>query len=405
MDFSRIELDDGQRSFAEEVRELLAECLSEEEQDRQYRVGSGFDETLHMALGSKGWLMPTWPVERGGAGLDPLRARVLELELRHAGVSNMTILSLRSVWPAVEKHLDAELVEELRPKVARGYVRFCLGYTEPDGGSDIASAKFRATRDGDEWILSGSKIFTTEAQNSQFIFLLTRTDPTRPKHEGLTMFLVPTGSPGIEIQAIRTFGGERTNIVFFDDVRVSDRFRLGAVNGGWAVLRGPLDEEHSLGGAESALEDLSIGGSDYALVLAKALQVATDWASTAVREDGRKVSEDDAVKMRLGMAATDVEVARSTPGPMGRVFGSEALIRGAADLLDLVGTDGLLMATSRRPNGLNELEFAHRYAQGTATYGGTVEVFRDMIAQHVLGLPRLDLPGRKVFLQNPPTSR
>jgi len=404
MNFSRIELDEDQRSFTEEVRGLLSECISEEEQDRQYRDGSGFDETLHFALGSKGWLMPTWPVEHGGAGLDPVRARVLELELERARVSDMTLLNLRAVWPAIEKHLDAALVAELRPGVARGYIRFCLGYTEPDGGSDIAAAKLRATRDGDDWILNGSKIFTTEAHNSQFIFLLTRTDPTRPKHEGLTMFLVPTASPGIEIQAIRTFGGERTNIVYFDEVRVSDRFRLGPVNGGWTVLRGPLDEEHSLGGPKSGLEDLSIG-SHYADVLARAVQVAADWAATAVHAYGRKVSEDDAVKMRLGMAAADVEVALSTPGPMGRVFGSEALIRGSADLVDLVGADGLLTATSRRPNGLNELEFAHRYAQGTATYGGTVEVFRNIISQHILGLPRLDLRGRKAFLQNSATPR
>ena len=100
-----------------------------------------------------------------------------------------------------------------------------------------------------------------------------------------------------------------------------------------------------------------------------------------------------------------MEVALSTPGPMGRVFGSEALIRGSADLVDLVGADGLLTATSRRPNGLNELEFAHRYAQGTATYGGTVEVFRNIISQHILGLPRLDLRGRKAFLQNSATPR
>ena len=136
----------------------------------------------------------------------------------------------------VEAHADPGLRDELKPQVASGEVRFCLGYTEPDGGSDIAGAKTRAVRDGDEWVINGQKIFTSNAQNSQYVFLITRTDPTLPKHKGLTMFLVPTSSPGFERQPLPTIGDETTNISYYSDIRLPDRYRIGEVNNGWSTF-------------------------------------------------------------------------------------------------------------------------------------------------------------------------
>ena len=118
------------------------------------------------------------------------------------------------------------------PRVFSGHVRLCLGYTEPEGGSDVATCKTRAVRDGDCWVINGSKMFTTGAHNCQYVFLITNTDPDAPKHKSLTMFLVPLDSPGIEIQGIRTVDGDRTNIVYYSDVRVDDKYRLGEVNDG-----------------------------------------------------------------------------------------------------------------------------------------------------------------------------
>ena len=111
-----------------------------------------------------------------------------------------------------------------------------LGYSEPDSGSDVASIKTRAIRDGDEWVINGQKMFTTLAHEANYVFLLARTNPDVPKHKGLTMFLVPLDSPGIEIQPVHTVGGERTNATFYNDVRVSDHFRIGEVDGGWDVM-------------------------------------------------------------------------------------------------------------------------------------------------------------------------
>jgi alkylation response protein AidB-like acyl-CoA dehydrogenase len=286
--------------------------------------------------------------------------------------------------------------------VADGSVRICLGYTEPDGGSDIAAAKVRAVRDGDEWVINGSKIFTTGAQDATYCFLITRTDPELPKHKGLTMFLVPMATPGIEIQPIRTYGGERTNVVYYGDVRIPDRYRLGGVNDGWSVLHGPLDAEHSL---REKSDDLPIAGR-YAMHMNDALRGVVEWARDSRRPDGSRVIDDPTVLMRLGRIAMDMEVVLSTPAPMGRVRRGDVTVEDSALLMDLMGPEALLSRGTPGAPAEGAVEFAHRWAQGVPTYGGSVEVFRTMIAQHVLGLPRPMLPGTKAFIpsRRPPST-
>jgi 3-oxocholest-4-en-26-oyl-CoA dehydrogenase alpha subunit len=398
MDLSVVALDSDQRAFAARVRGFFAEHVTPEVLQHERATGDGFSEQVHLALGQQGWIMPAWPAERGGADLDLVRTRILELEMERARTPGVTLSTTRLVVSAVAKHADASIREDLLRGVAEGGVRFCLGYTEPDGGSDIAAAKVRAVPDGDEWVINGSKIFTTGAHNCQYTFLITRTDPDLPKHKGLTMFLVPLDVPGVEIQAIRTYGGERTNVVYFGDVRISDVYRLGAVNDGWSVLRGPLDAEHGARGA-AARKLADVGqGRQYALELARALEVAAEWAATP-GPDGTRPADDPYVRYRLGQVAIDVEAALVTPDMAGRVKASEALISGAAALTDLLGPAGVLCEGTPEAPGGGQVDFAHRFAQGTATYSGTVEVYRTMIAQHVLGLPRPNYPGARVLVQ------
>ena len=400
MDFSRVQLSAEQRDFRDEARSFLTAHVTDEVLEEERRTGSGFSERVHMALAARGWIMPTWPAERGGAGLDPVRASLLDLEMRRSRMPTVTLSTTRLVVRAVERFAVPDLAAGLLAGVAAGTVRFCLGYTEPDGGSDIAAARTRAVSDGEEWVINGSKIFTTGAQNCQHVFLITRTDPELPKHRGLTMFLVPLASCGVEIQAIRTFGGERTNIVYYSDVRISDRYRLGGVNDGWTVLRGPLDAEHSLSpdGSPARIGETS-AGAHFLQVLERALDSALTWACTTTRADGSRPIDDRAVRYRLGQVAMHMEAGLVTPGPMGRVKGSDALVHGAAELMDLAGPATLLSDGSPGAEDCGAIEFAHRFAQGTATYGGTVEVFRQMIAQHVLGLPRPTYPGSKMLVR------
>jgi 3-oxocholest-4-en-26-oyl-CoA dehydrogenase alpha subunit len=394
MDFSSVVLTDAQQAFADEVRAFLDEHLTEEVYARRREQAYDFDDELYRALGGQGWLWPRWRREDGGAELDDVCVRILETELeaREAPLLSGTPL----IWPGVEAHARPDLRDELKPQVARGTVRICMGYTEPDGGSDIAGAKTRAVRDGDEWVINGQKIFTTGAQYCQYVFLITRTDPTLPKHKGLTMFLVPLSTPGIEIQALHTIGEERTNIVYYGDVRVSDRYRIGEVNNGWSVLHGPLDAEHYIGDTASKLDDVSPSGH-LAHHFERSVEAAVRWAQDIPGRDG-PVAEDHAFLARIGRLLTELEAGTCTPGTMGRVKGSDLTRLGCEDLIDLVGPAATLPRGADGAIADGVIEFAHREAQHTATPGGTVEVFRTIIAQHDLGLPRPDYPGRKVFL-------
>jgi 3-oxocholest-4-en-26-oyl-CoA dehydrogenase alpha subunit len=384
VDFSRVELDDATQAFGVEVRNFCDEYVTVDVLDEEFRTGSGFNERLHKALGERGWILPTWPRQEGGAGATRLQAALLryELEAHHAPMISLGTTML--ILPAVLHWAGADLKADVLPKVAAGDVRFCLGYTEPDSGSDIAAARTRAMRDGDEWVIEGQKIFTTGAQNCQYSFLLTRTDPDAAKHKGLTMFLCPLEDA--EIRPIHTLGGERTNMVFYDSIRVADSHRLGPVNQGWTVLLGPLNAEHALGEGAGAVT-LEERGGMYGRSAATALNVAVEWARTA-GPDGLRPIDDPVVRQRLARAALDVETATISAGPAGRVISSDAAIRVNEDLIDLVGPRGLLPRGTDGAIGDGWLEYAHRFAQGTATYGGTTEVFRNIIAERFLGLPR-----------------
>jgi alkylation response protein AidB-like acyl-CoA dehydrogenase len=386
MDFSRVDLDPENAAFLEEVRAFVDEFVTDEVLAEVRRSGSKHDATVLQEMGRLGWLLPRRPREQGGAGLSKLHAELLEHELNRSHVPMMVIGTTSLVLAAVEKHCPPDLAEEVRAGYAAGRTFICLGYTEPDSGSDIAAARTRAVRDGDGWVINGSKMFTTEAHHCQYTFLITRTDPEVRKHRGLTMFLVPLDTPGVEIRELPTIGDERTNVVYYTDVRISDRYRMGEVNGGWAVLRGPLDEEH---GEDRHREvgSLSIAGEAPGHLLVEVLDAAVRWATTPA-DGGSRPIDDAAVRDGLGWIATEVDAAAAVPDPFGRVSTAEALIRSSAELLRIVGPRALLRrgAAGAIEDGI--FEETHRMAQAPAIRGGTIEIFRNLTAQHVLGLPR-----------------
>jgi alkylation response protein AidB-like acyl-CoA dehydrogenase len=276
------------------------------------------------------------------------------------------------VATAVHTFGSAELRNEVLAKTLSGHYRLCLGFTEPDGGSDVATCKTRATRDGDGWIINGSKMFTSNAHHAQYVFLLTTTDPSRPKHQNLTMFLVPLDAPGVEIQPIRTVDGDRTNITFYSDVRVEDRYRLGAVNGGWTVLRQALDAEHGTVERDTSGLHKIATMTEHALLLADAVDHVAETADLS----------DDTVSFRLGRSVARLEATLSTPGMFGRVAIAAALREISPELMDVQGTAASLASDEL------DAQYLFRLAVPTGIYGGTLEVFRNMIAQHALGLGR-----------------
>jgi len=282
-----------------------------------------------------------------------------------------------------------EQKRDILPRALRGEIIIVLGFSEPESGSDVAAAKCRAVRDGDEWVINGQKMFTTNGHIADYVFLLTRTNTDVPKHKGLTTFLVPMKQPGVEAQAVYTLSGERTNITFYTDVKVPDSCRIGGVDEGWKVMTVSLQDEHSAG---------------YAAHSDRLLEHAEAWARAATDEGGRPRITDPDVRQRLGRAATEVEVAQllqrraawmgneglvpEAEGPMAKLFSSEMLTRQAQDFTEMLGPDGLRSYFDPTAPEGGRIEHAMRFSLGTTTYAGTSEVQRNIIAQRGLGLPR-----------------
>jgi 3-oxocholest-4-en-26-oyl-CoA dehydrogenase alpha subunit len=383
MDFSRVPLAEEQ-AFLDEVRAFLRTHVTEEVRRRDRETGDNFDEGVHLAMGAAGYLEAEWKQEAEG-GFDRVRRRIWELEKRRAHAPWVTWGTTALVARSVTAFGSPELQSEVMPGVFSGHVRLCLGYTEPEGGSDIATCKTRAVRDGDGWVINGSKMFTTGAHNCQYVFLITNTDPDAPKHKSLTMFLVPLDLPGIEIQGIRTVDGDRTNIVYYSDVRVDDKYRLGAVNEGWSVLRAPLDVEHgAVAAAADGLDDVSIL-MHQAGFMAEALDAA---ATSVGRVDaaGQRLLDDGSVAYRLGRCAARMEAAYSATGIFGRVALAQTMRDISPDLMDILGSASALPIGTDGAADNGSSEYVYRFAPLAGIYGGTLEVFRNLIAQHVLGL-------------------
>jgi alkylation response protein AidB-like acyl-CoA dehydrogenase len=385
MDFSAVILDDEDIAFWNQVRDLLDEHKPEVD-EHEWRTGDGINVELYQALGRRGWLMPWLPVEAGGIGASKVQIAILAKELLAYRVPQNAYSNTMQVQVLVEEFGCPELKAEVLGGVPRGEVRFCLGYTEPDAGSDLANVRTRARQDGDEWVVAGQKMFTTTAQHAHYALVLARTNPEAPKRRGLTTLLVPLNSRGVEIRAIHTLGGERTNMVFFDDVRVPDRYRIGAVNDAWTVMSSALKIEHGRG--DSAASGFDVGGGlNFTRALATALDAALEWSRTPGR-DGARPIDDPLVRAKLAGIATTVEMARLPTGPVGRVLSSDVLIRDAAELLSLVGAQSLIRRGEDGAVEGGHLEYIHRFAQGTSIYGGTTDIHRSMIAERYLGLPR-----------------
>jgi 3-oxocholest-4-en-26-oyl-CoA dehydrogenase alpha subunit len=385
MDFSRVALSHEDQAFQDELRAFLDTIVTDEVIARDRQTGENFDEGVHLALGDAGYLAADFKDEADG-GLSRVRRRIWNLEIGRAHTPWFHWGTTAMVARAVEQFGSPELKAEVLPKVLSGQFRLCLGYTEPEGGSDVATCKTRAVREGDGWIINGSKMFTSNAHNAQYVYLITNTDPDAPKHQSLTMFLVPLDTPGVEIQPIRTIDGDRTNITYYSDVRIDDRHRVGEVNGGWAVLRDALNDEHgTVEREDDGLQKLA-AMTEHLLLLAE-----------AVDNVAARAGNDDAVKYRLGRSIARMEAAMSTPDMFGRVAIAQTMRDVAPELMDILGTSATLPIGTEGAADDGGAEYIFRLASPTGIYGGTLEVFRNMIAQHVLGLgrPNYSPPGKQ----------
>jgi len=386
MDF---ELGDKSEAFRAEARAFLDEALTPELVERLYRSGVAHDDDFTRQLRERGWLAPGWPTEWGGQGRDGLELLALGEEFQKAGAPHNGIGTTMMVARLIREVGTPEQQAEILPRALRGEIVIVLGFSEPEAGSDVAAAQTRAVRDGDEWVINGQKMFTTNGHIGDYVFLLTRTNPDVAKHKGLTTFLVPLKQPGIEAQAVFTLSGERTNIMFYTDVRVPDAWRIGEVDEGWKVMTYSLQDEHSAGFA---------GDSE------RLLEHAESWASGSVDADGSRRIDDPDVRSRLARAATEIEVARLLQrraawmaheglvpvgeGPMSKLFSSESYERQAEDFASMLGPDGLRSYLEPTAPEGGRIEHELRFSLGTTIYAGTSEIQRLIIAHRGLGLPR-----------------
>jgi alkylation response protein AidB-like acyl-CoA dehydrogenase len=378
------DLGDDARAFANEVDEFFEKTLTPELKAKAHYSWDGHDPGVHKKLAQAGLLYPDWPREFGGREAGPyLMAAASQVWEEHgwthhaAGTTGMVGVILRRFG-------SDEVKREVLSKVAAGEAICSLGYSEPGSGSDVFAAKTRATPEGNGWRIDGQKMFTSGANISDYVLMLTRTDPDVPKHKGLTMFIVPLDSPGITVQPVHTFQDERTNITFYDGVKIPDSYRLGEVNQAVRVMSAALELEHGGG----------FGTAQRHMVHA-AEELCRD-----VRHEGRPLIENDAAQVRLARATLHAAISEVLQhralwagvmkkpnagfGPMAKLFSSEKFLKDSADLLNLTAPHSL----SKRDGPAGFLNQCYRHSQGTTIYGGTSEVHRSLIAERALGLPR-----------------
>jgi len=382
--------------YRQGARDWVAKHVDPAWAEQQRTSGSYHTPELHALLAAHGWLGAGWPAEYGGTSNNPDMAAALFQELDAAGLhldgwATTSMISNTLLHTATEEQKRTYVGGALR-----GEIIIVLGYTEPDSGSDAAAAKTRSQRDGDEWLINGQKMFTSTAHRGTHVFMLTRSNVDVPKHKGLTMFMVPLDSPGVEIRAVHTLGGQRTNATFYTDVRVPDAARIGPVDGGWGVMHVALVFERGGGG----------GGRRSGPSLAE--RVAS-WARQTRRDDGTRVYDDATVRERLARIAIDAEVSRllglrtawvsatgglpGTEGSAAKLFSAESAQRQHWDLLDILGAEAVLNREAGDAPLTAAVEEAWRRGVVGTIYGGSSEIMREIVAERVLGLPRVRSRG------------
>jgi len=385
------ELDAAQAAWLAEVRGFLhanvTPALRSEVAEHGLELAGGEVASFRRKIGDRGWFGLNWPAEYGGLGLGATYQHLLMREFEYWGVPGPD-LTVTSVAPMIMRHGTEQNKLEFLPPIARGELTCAVGYSEPEAGTDLAGLRTRAVRDGDEWVITGSKIWNSGAQRSTHEWLCVRTDPDAGRHRGISVIMVPIDSLGVQIRPLYAWSGYRTNEVFFDAVRVPAGNLIGEVNRGWTYITGALDLER---GALTNAGDLR-----------RALDDLTELAGRATR-DGSVPLHTSGFRRRLAQADADVEAAElmgyqassllesgvipTVEVSVEKIFTSELRQRIADLALDLLGPDGLVAYRTAEAPQDGKFERLYRVAPLMRFGGGTNEVLRDVIAQRGHGMP------------------
>ena len=391
MDFTFTE---SEQRLRQELQQFLKETLppdwdggGTDLSDDNFAFGQQFNEKL----AERGWVAPAWPKQYGGLGATHVEQAIFGEELAyHRAPRGGRIFGVGMIGPTLIVHGTEEQKARHLPGITRGEILWCQGYSEPGAGSDLAALQTRAVRGGDDYVINGQKIWTTQAHRAQWMFMLARTDPNVPKHKGISFFLVDMATPGITVRPILNIGDRHEfNEVFFEDVRVPKENLVGGENRGWYVAMTLLDFERSSIGAAAASR--------------RTLEEMAQYADETKANGGRVV---DAGWVRQGLAELfiETEVARlmsyrvasmqqkgQAPhyeASMVKVFATESSQRMYHFGTQMLGLYGQLRPESKWTRLHGRIEQGYLSSVAPAIYSGSSEIQRNIIATRGLGLPR-----------------
>jgi alkylation response protein AidB-like acyl-CoA dehydrogenase len=385
-----------EEAFRQELRGWLGENVPPdwegvflEEEEEQWRQGRAFVKNL----AGKGWVAPGWPKEYGGMEATPALQLVYNEEMGYQRAPIGSIVqAVGYIGPAILFFGTEEQKRQHLPPITAGETVWCQGYSEPEAGSDLASLKTRAVKDGDDYVINGDKIWTSNAHRSEWCILLARTDPGAPKHKGISFFLVDMKTPGITIQPIINMANVHSfNQVFFEDVRVPKNALLGEENQGWYIAAMTLDFERS-----------SLVAAAVSMAK-RSLDELVDYCKET-KVNGKSLLDDPLVRHKLSEMAIEIEVgkymvyrvvslqARKEPGSIEaavcKLYNTEMDVRVANGGIQILGLYGQLHRDSKWVRLMGRFQKSYMYAIAMVAGGGTSEIQRNIIAMRGLGLPR-----------------
>ena len=383
-----------QQEFVKQVDEFIAENHDPEVMDvTRENMAQIVDTPPRRAfmrkIADRGWLGITWPKEYGGQEGDGVYEYLLNEKLAGVGAPQIG-KGVGIIGKTLIRHGSDKLKEEFLPKILRNEVEFAIGYSEPEAGSDAAAMQLKAVRDGDGWRLNGQKIFTTSAHFAEWYWVGARTDTEVPKHRGITLFLLPLDDPGLTIQGMPTIGDERTNQVFFDNVYVSDEYRVGELNKGFQYISEALDLERFTMFTFSPIE--------------QRVNLLCDYVRNEIRDD-KPLKDDPVVRQKIARTVTETAVARvmglrfvaasikggappTIQASEYKLFATELSRRIANVSMDIGSPGSQLRVRTEDAPMEGRSESTYRYTVIDTIGGGTSEVQKNIISRRKLGLPK-----------------
>jgi hypothetical protein len=382
-----IDLTDSQRALRDEVRGYFGRLLSQAERDAMLteRHGRVYREVVRR-MGRDGWLGVGWPQEYGGRGLGQIEQQIFVDEAARADVP-LPAVTLQTVGPTLQAHGTPGQKDFFLPKILAGEVHFAIGYTEPGAGTDLASLRTRAVRDGDQYVVNGQKIFTTGGHDADYIWLACRTDPDAARHKGISILIADTRDPGYSWTPIITHdGAHHVNATYYDGVRVPVSMRVGEENGGWRLVTEQLNHERVMLGPAGRLAVL------YERVRAWAARPGPDGRPLLEQPDVRRVLARTYASVRVNellnwqVAATErVSIADASAT---KIYASEQIQQLGQELEEAVARHG--DPADPETAGLSRWLDVQAKRNTVLTFGGGVnEIQRELIASAGLGLPRV----------------